>query len=77
MPASDPQRLPVAAAVGRDRDRPSSALRNSVDERERMGLRVRVDADHEGDLICKHGTSSSDGGNVVPVVTTRAAARLR
>jgi hypothetical protein len=73
--ARQAQGPPVPAPVGDDRQPLQQALVVGVDERECVFLCVGVDTDHVGDVVCKHGAPSV-WGNVVPVVTRRAAARL-
>jgi len=76
MPSCQSQRLPVAAPAGGDRQAAAQLLRLGLDQSEGVSLGVRVDAEHKGDVLCKHGEHLQRWGNVVPVVTERAAARL-
>jgi hypothetical protein len=62
VPEGEPERLPGAAPAGRDRQLPAGALRARLDEGQRMAGGVRVDAEDEGDVVCEHGDTSSDGG---------------
>jgi hypothetical protein len=50
----DPKRLPVAAAVRRDRTLRHNRTRRRGNNRKRLLIAVSVDADHLIHLICKH-----------------------
>jgi hypothetical protein len=62
MPGREPQRLGVAATVGRDVGFEHDHTARYGDDCDRVRIAVRVDTDNEVQLICKHHRSTSSPG---------------